>query len=182
MRSGKTAPQHRSSWSGFFSSGKPRALDENVRLWESLNTGEADEVQTSQFPTNMVFDAIDAHVIVRLQIQLAFPKIGIEHAVVADLNDVDPAPVAFVPGDFSARKAIDGRFLTDVFHCRGSGRRAARMLAPSGLMTIGKRAAPAPIDRRHLRASAALEVAARTKPRTEKQVPADGISAAVFLI
>jgi hypothetical protein len=38
------------------------------------------------------------------------------------------------------------------------------------------------IDRRHLRASAALEAAARTKPLTEKQVPADGISAALFLI
>jgi hypothetical protein len=50
--------------------------------------------------------------------------------------------VAFVPGDFSARKAIDGRFLTDVFHCRGSGRRAARMLAPSGLMTIGQTRGP----------------------------------------
>ena len=69
-------------------------------------------------------------------------KTGIEHAVVADLNDVDSAPVAFVPGDFSARKAIDGRFLTDVFHCRGSGRRAARMLAPSGLMTIGQTRGP----------------------------------------
>jgi hypothetical protein len=36
-------------------------------------------------------------------------------------------------------------------------------------MTIGKRAAPAPINRRHLRASAALEAAARTKPLTEKE-------------
>jgi hypothetical protein len=108
MRSGKTAPQHRSSWSGFFSSGNPQALDENVRHREFLNTGEADEVQSSQFPTNALFDTIDAHVIVRLQIQLAFPKIGIEHAVVADPDDIDPAPKAFVPSDFSARKAIDG--------------------------------------------------------------------------
>ena len=79
----------------------------------------------------MLFDAIDAHVIVRHQIQLTFPKIGIEHAGVADLNDVDPAPLAFVPGDFSARKAIDGRFLIDVFHCRGSGRRAVRRTQPN---------------------------------------------------
>jgi len=56
-----------------------------------------------------IFDAIDAHVIVPLQMQLTFPKIGIEHAIVADLDDVDAAPKAFVSGDFSARKAIARR-------------------------------------------------------------------------
>jgi hypothetical protein len=51
----------------------------------------------------------NAHVIVRLQMQLTFPKIGIEHAIVADLDDVHPTPKAFMTGDFSARKAIARR-------------------------------------------------------------------------
>src|ERR1700682_2063200 len=76
----------------------PQAIFENVRHWVSFNPWEVTEIGKLHLSTDARLDAPDAHVVIPLQVKRICPNFRAEHAIVADLDDIDPAPDALVPG------------------------------------------------------------------------------------